>query len=154
MPGASREHVCTGSPHPPRLCLAAPALLYLLALPASMVPGFITHGASACIAFLHDVSPTTNPASVPGLILLHPLPWVSALHATFPSLAKPTPVGNVAHLLPLALPPGPQPHCAPPTQCHPSCQQPPGACWTIPGWFFISGGTHFQGLTDLGLKPG
>nr|XP_048287249.1 uncharacterized protein LOC125398490 [Myodes glareolus] len=35
-----------------------------------------------------------------------------------------------------------------------SCQQPPGACWTIPAWFFISGGTDFQGLSDQGLKPG
>lgn len=44
---------------------------------------------SACIAFPHDVSLTPTCASVPGLILLHPLPWVlatrtSALQAGFP----------------------------------------------------------------------
>lgn len=70
------------------------------------------------------------------------------------SLLSPQPVATLVHLLPLALPPRPQSHCASPSQCHLSCQQPPGACWTIPGWFFISGGTDFQGLTDQGLKPG
>lgn len=35
-----------------------------------------------------------------------------------------------------------------------SCQQPPGACWTIPCWFFISCGPSFQGLSDQGLKTG
>lgn len=72
---------------------------------------------SACIAFPHDVSLTPTCASVPGLILLHPLPRVLATRTSalyrLVSLAKPTFVANPVHLLPLALPPGPQSHCAP-----------------------------------------